>query len=87
MTTKLKKLGKFKYQATEDELGKTTLKPVMKCADGSMYVGYWNGNLRCGKGIIANSDGSYYQGNWENDMKNGKGRMIYYDECVYSGDW
>jgi len=51
------------------------------------HEGYWENDVRCGKGKETNSRGYSYEGNYENDEFNGLGKAIYSSGKTYEGEY
>ena len=56
-------------------------------AEGGIYRGRWENDMRHGAGIFEYPDGSVYDGNWHNNFRQGKGNMSYSDGSQYVGQW
>lgn len=57
-------------------------------ADGSVYEGEKQGNLRHGKGRFYYSDGGLYEGEWKNGSMEGFGTLYYAGgQIAYEGEW
>jgi len=51
------------------------------------HEGYWENDVRCGKGKETNSRGYSYEGDYENDEYNGWGKVIYPGGDTYEGEY
>ncbi|CAG9325858.1 unnamed protein product [Blepharisma stoltei] len=55
--------------------------------DGSLYIGEWKGNRRCGRGKFVSRIGESYEGEWKNDMEHGSGKKSYSNGSTYIGNF
>jgi len=56
-------------------------------ADGTRYVGGFNGEEKDGKGTMVWSNGDVYVGDWKSGIREGKGVLTWADGTKYDGDW
>ena len=60
----------------EDTIKWTMCEGTLTYADGSIYVGGWNGGFRQGQGTFTYANGSIYIGEWKEGLRNGWGTSI-----------
>lgn len=57
-------------------------------ANGDIYEGYFQNDLRHGYGVLEKKNDDKYWGNWNKDLKEGQG-YYYYSQTgkIYLGEW
>lgn len=60
---------------------------VQLWTDGSIYEGYWEADMACGKGRLISSNGNVYEGDWKNDEASGFGIHESANGTKYEGYW
>ena len=58
---------------------------VLRYADGSVYTGPWERNVRVGKGIFASTNGLQYVGDWVNASAARGARRLFADARMRQG--
>jgi len=77
----------FRYQG-EFQRDRATGQGQLLYANGNVYNGQWQKDLRHGEGVMeCKEDGSRYEGYWENDRRHGLGRVIFRDGSTLTGTW
>ena len=80
--------GPFNYEKHNiDSYPDCHIENAYRFPDGSVYLGQWKKQRRCGRGKCSYPNGSLYEGEWKDDMRQGKGRMLETNGCFYEGDW
>lgn len=59
----------------------------MTYANGNVYDGDWNNDIKEGDGKMTYVNGDVYEGSWEYDVIEGDGKMTYANGDVYEGSW
>jgi len=59
---------------------------LFQSRENQLYIGYFSGNIRQGKGKELFPSGDYYEGDWYNDLPNGEGLRVF-QAGRYFGHW
>ena len=60
---------------------------IVHFADGNVFEGNHENDMRNGYGKFTWSNGDVYEGNWKNDYQNGYGKQTWSNGAVYEGNW
>jgi 1-phosphatidylinositol-4-phosphate 5-kinase len=58
-----------------------------EAADGSVYVGSWAADEKCGLGAKHYRNGDVYEGLWRDGLPEGPGMYRWTDGSEYNGEW
>ena len=78
---------KLKKQIAGSNKNDVLVNGIMTYANGDVYEGEWNDDVKSGNGIMKYANGDVYEGEWEYNQQSGNGVMKYANGDVYEGEW